>query len=165
MSFQAENPSSSRRTIFTIVGLICLVMVAGLFYLLNRPATTGEGSAPRLADALRPGTPEFDQYRDRIFVAEPEATESARAVGDIVMELSSKVSNFTGHTITGLEMRGVVVDPEGQPIRERTLIIIPGRQTELEPNKTVQARIVLAGMKKTDVRANVRMEVTGVKFR
>jgi len=43
--------------------------------------------------------------------------------------------------------------------------VIPGRQPELPPNKTLQVNITLDGMSDTDARANIKMEVTGFKFK
>ena len=155
---------TTRRTIFIAVGLATALLVAGVVYLVTRPAPA-PGEEPRLEGALRPGSPEFDQYRDRIIVDKPEATESPRAIGDIIMVLTTTVRNLTGRTINGLEMRGAVVDLEGRPVRERTLIVIPARQAELGPNKTIEVPLRLEGFTKDDVRANIRMEVTGVKFK
>jgi hypothetical protein len=108
--------------------------------------------------------------RDKI-VVEPEpdaATESTRPVGDIVMTLHPKVRNFTGRTITGLELLAMVVDLENKPVRQRTKIAVPNAETglaELEPNKVIMVPILMEGFKKEDVRANIRVEVTGVKFK
>ncbi len=77
------------------------------------------------------------------------------------MTLQTTVRNFTGRTITGLEMHGAVVDHDGKPVKERTLVVIPGRQPELEPNKTMKVAIVLEGFTDNDDRANIKMEVTG----
>jgi hypothetical protein len=64
-----------------------------------------------------------------------------------------------------LEIRGAVVDHQGQPVKERTVIVIPSRQPELAPNKTMPVTMMLEGMKDTDDRANIKMEVAGVKFK
>jgi hypothetical protein len=77
------------------------------------------------------------------------------------MSLHATVRNLTGRTITGLEIRGAVVDHDGRPVKERTLVVIPGRQAELEPNKTMKAALMLEGFSDSDDRANIKMEVTG----
>ncbi len=81
------------------------------------------------------------------------------------MTLQTTVRNFTGRTITGLEMRAAVVDLQGQPVKERTVIIIPNRQTELEPNRTLLVPIVIDGMSKEADRANIVMEVAAIKIK
>ncbi len=161
----------SRNTPFIISAIIGLLLIAGLFaYIKTRPAPAPYTGPPqqRLEGALRAGAPEFEQVKQRIGVDEPEATEGGRVVGDIVMTLTTTVRNFTGRTINGLEMRAAVVDLEGKPIKERFVIVLPNpgkNVTELEPNKTLPVAIVIEGFSKTDVRANIQMEVTGVKFK
>jgi hypothetical protein len=158
----------SRRKIFAVVALITVIVVGGAVYLFLRHASSIPGGQARLEGALRPGMPEFDQYRDRIFIdfnPDENATESTRPLGDIVMTIRPTVRNFTGRTITGLELRATVVDLAGQPVKERTVVPIPGRQAELEPNKTMQVTILMEGFKKEDERANIHIEVTGMKFK
>jgi hypothetical protein len=158
--------NNSRRTIYIVVVAISVLLIGGLIYLATRPSTGGgAGGQQRLEEALRAGTPEFEQYRDRIVLDGLEATEATRAIGDIVMTLKATVRNFTGRTITGLEVHAAVVDSQGQPVKERTVIVIPTRQPELEPNKTMEVPVMLEGMKKEDDRANIKMEVTAVTFK
>jgi len=154
----------SRRTIVIVVAVIAAVLIGGFFYLLMRE-TMGGNQPPRLDGAMRAGTPDFDQYQKRIALDDPEADEAKRALGDWVMTLHTTVRNFTGRTINGLEMRAAVVDHQGQVVRERTLVVIPGRRNELEPNKTMYVAINVEGMTDQDDRANIRMEVTAFRFK
>ena len=111
------------------------------------------------------GSPEFDQNVDKIYLDPPEADEAKRALGDIVMNLQTTARNFSGRTLNGLEVRAAVVDGEGKPVKERTVVVIPTRQPELQPNGTMLVVVRLDGMKETDHRANIKMEVTGFKFK
>ena len=79
---------------------------------------------------------------------------------------SPTVRNFTGRTITGLEIKGSVVDHDGKPVKENTVIVIPIKQIpELEPNKTMHASVLLEGFTDSDDRANIKIEVTGFTLR
>ena len=158
-----EEPES-RRTLIIVVAVAAAVVIALFFYLLMRAGGSGGGD-PRLASAIRPGSAEFEQYKSQIVYDDPEAYESPRALGDIVMSLKTTVRNLSNKTLNGLEMRAVVVDHQNQPVKERTLIIIPTRQPELAPNKTLDVSITLEGFKETDDRANIKMEITGLKFK
>lgn len=114
------------------------------------------------------GDSQFEQYKTNIHLDEPEATEAKRALGDIVMTLTTTVRNVTGKTLIGLEIRGAVVDYEGKPIKQRNVVVVPNRATgltELPPNKTMQVNIGLDGMKDSDPRANIKMEVVAFKFK
>jgi hypothetical protein len=81
------------------------------------------------------------------------------------MSLQTTVRNLTGKTLTGLEVRAAVVDYNGKPVKQRAVIVVPTRQPELAPNKTMQVNVLLDGFSETDARANIKMEVTAFKFK
>lgn len=114
---------------------------------------------------VRAGSPDFEKFQPLIKVDDLEATESTRAVGDIVMTLFGTVRNFTGRTLNGLEIRVAVVDLEGKPVKERTLMVIPNQKPELDNNQTMKAQALLEGISKNATRANLKMEVTGFSFK
>lgn len=159
-----DGSDGSRRKIIIGVAVIAAVLIAVVFYFLMR-ASSGGNVEPVLEGAIRRGSPEFDQYVDKIYLDPPEADEAKRALGDIVMNLQTTVRNFTGRTLNGLEVRAEVVDGEGKPVKERTVVVIPTRQSELQSNGTMLVVVRLDGMKDTDHRANIKMEVTGFKFK
>ena len=150
----------SHRTLIIAVAVVAAVFIGGFFYLLLRK-TVAPTASPSLQGAIRSGSPDWEKYSKLIALDEPEADESKRALGDTVMALHTTVRNFTGRTIVGLEMRGAVVDHDGKPVKEKTLVVVPGRQPELEPNKTMKVSIMLDGFTDSDDRANIKMEVAG----
>lgn len=161
-----ETDDGTRRKVFMIVGVCAALLLVGLIYLVSRPAA--QTVEVRLPGALRAGDAGFEQARDQVILDSKEAFESPRPLGDIVMTLKSTARNFTGRTITGLEVRGAVVDSAGSPVKQRTIMALPSgveSVTELEPNKTLPVRMMLEGFGKSDDRANFRMEVTAVRFK
>lgn len=154
----------SHRTLIIVVAIIAAILIGGFFYLLLR-RTMAPTAPPTLEGAIRPGSPDWDKYSKLIARDDPEADEAKRALGDTVMTLHTTVRNFTGRTIVGLEIRGAVVDHDGKPVKERTVVVIPGRQSELEPNKTMKVSMMLEGFTENDDRANVQMEVVGFKLK
>lgn len=155
---------SSRRIIIIVVAVVAAFLIGGFFYLLLRK-TVSVNQSPKLENAVRPGSPDWETYQKRIVLDDPEADEAKRALGDTVMTLRTTARNFTGRTIDGLEMRAAVVDHQNQVVRERTLVIIPGRRDELGPNKTMLVAINVEGFTDSDDRANIKMEVTGFRFK
>jgi len=151
---------TSHRTLIIVVAVIAAVVIGGFFYLLFRRALAPT-APPTLAGATRPGSPDWEKYSKLIARDDPEADVAKRALGDTVMTLHTTVRNFTGRTITGLEVRAAVVDHDGKPVKERTVVVIPGRQTELEPNKTMKVSVMLEGLTDNDDRANIKMEIMG----
>jgi len=161
---QTADANDSSRTVIIVVAVIAAVAIAALFYFLMR-ASGGGTAEPNLEGAIRAGSPEFDQYASKIVLDAPEAYESKRALGDIVMNLQTIVHNFTGRTLSGLEIKGVVVDHQGKPVSQRAAVVIPTRQPELENNRSMAVRVMLEGMTDKDDRANIKMEVTAIRFK
>src|ERR671931_2679492 len=93
-AFPEEKP---RRTLIIIVAVIAAVVIGGFFYLLLRSTTTPQAPAT-LPNAMRAGAPEFEQYKSKILVDRPEATQSTTALGGFQMTLTTIVRNFTGRT-------------------------------------------------------------------
>jgi hypothetical protein len=160
-----HDKDDSRRTVIIVVAVIAAIIIAVLFYFLMRASGGGSAVEPALEGAVHVGAPEFAEVAAKIHLDEPEAYESKRALGDIVMNLQTTVRNFTGRTLAGLEIKGMVVDHQQKPVSQRTVVVIPTRQQELEPNRTMAVQIMLEGMTDSDDRANIRMEVTGYKFK
>ena len=157
---QIPDEDASRRKVIIIVAIVAAIVIAAFFYVLMRASSAVRGEST-LAGAIRAGSPEFAAYQSKIFLDEPEATESKRALGDIVMSLQTNVRNLTGRTLTGLELKGMVVDHQGQPVNQKTVVVIPTKQPQLEPNQTMAVQILLEGMTEKDDRANIKVEVTG----
>lgn len=155
----------TNRTLIIVVAVVAAVAIAGLFYGLMRLSGRSAGTEMALQGAIREGSPQFEEQRKNIVLDQPEATEAKRALGDIVMGLQTTVRNLTGKTLTGLEVRAAVVDYEGKPVKQRSVVVVPTRQPELAPNKTMQVIVSLDGMSETDARANIRMDVTAFKFK
>ena len=161
-SIPEEKP---RRTLIIVVAVIAAVVIGGIFYLLMRQTAAPEAPAT-LADAIRNGSPEFEQYRSKIALDTPEALQSTNVLGGFQMDHQTTVRNFTGRTITGLEIRAAVLTSQGGVLRERTMVIIPSaKRSELEPNKTMFVTVPISQMKETDDRASLWMEVTAFKLR
>jgi hypothetical protein len=158
------SEEKSRTTLIVVVAAIAAVVIGGFFYLLMRKSVA-TGPPSTLQGAIRRGSPEWNKYIKLIAFDDPEADESKRALGDTVMTLHTTVRDFTGRTITGLEVRGAVVDHDGKPVKERTVVVIPGRQPELDPNKTMRVSIMIDGFTDEDDSANINMEVTGFILR
>ena len=163
---QISEPDDSSRKIVIIVAVLAAILLAGLFYFLMRASSGPSRVNPTLQGAIRPGSAEWNAFASKIVLDAPEATEAKRALGDIVMNLQTTARNFTGRTLAGLEVKGSVVNRAGQPIREQIVIAVPSSQTqELEPNRTMFVQVRLDGMTDADERANIKMEVTGFKFK
>jgi len=162
--FEADrgDADNSRRAIYIIVAGVALALTALLLYFALRPSPPP--AEPRLEGAIRADSPEFAQVRERLVVefdADQNASESPRAIGDIVMFLEPTLRNLTGRTVESVELRASVVDLEGRPVKQRTVV----RQINLDPNKVMKVQFNIDGFKSSDVRANATVELTAAKFK
>jgi len=151
----------SRRKLIIFVAAFAAAFIAAFFYLLLRN-TAAPSPPPTLAGAVRAGSPDFEKYSKLIVLDEQYADQAKRTLGDTMMSLYATARNLTGRTITGLEIRGTVLDHDNNPVKEKTVVVIPTTQhPELDPNKTMKVVVNLEGFKDSDDRANTKMEVTG----
>lgn len=162
-SIPEEKP---KRTLVIVVAVIAAVLIGGVFYLLMRE-TAAPVTPTSLPGAIRAGSPEFEQYRPRIVLeTSDEANQSTNVLGGFQMVLETNVRNLTGKTITGLELRGAVLKSDGSVLKDRILVAIPtAKNSELAPNKTMLVTIPISGIKESDDRAKLWVEVTGFTLR
>jgi hypothetical protein len=127
---------------------------------LRSPEQTAER---RLEGAVRPGSPEFEQVRDKLVVEfdpDEDATIGANALGNFVVTMKPTVRNFTGRTVSGLEFHAAGLDLGGKTIRERFHI----STDEIENNKISQPPIAV-NFPQDNRPAQLRLELTGIRFK
>jgi DNA-binding response OmpR family regulator len=83
---------------------------------------------------------------------------------NLAVEITALVKNNTGRKISGSEMRGAIRDAQNSVVRERTVVVIPARQTILEVDEAINVRILLESIDKDSDRAHAVMEVTSIRF-
>lgn len=150
--------------IYGVIAVMAVLLVLGIVWLKRQPKQlVGPTAQPQLEGAIRSDSPEFAKLVENIKLDKPEATVDQTAIGGISMSLYTVVRNFSGKTITGLEMKGTVVDIKKQPVKERVIIVIPKFHGPLENNGSLPVRILIENFKDTDDRANIKIEITGLK--
>lgn len=170
---KTDEREKEQQKLFIIVGVASIVLLGILgFWWLRSGGGKGSYTAADMnvsrklegAGVIREGTPEFEQYKEKIIMDDPIAAQSDRLMGDITMTLEAKVLNFSGRTLNGLEVYGAVVDIKGNPVKERTVVVIPIQRAELDNNKNMPARVYFEGFKISDDRANIKMRITAFRF-
>lgn len=147
-----------------IITALIVLLMAGVLQVSQRSHLSNPALEQRLEGALRPGMAEFERYREKIVVEGLTATESPRAMNDLAVKMNAALRNTTDRTLSGLEVRGAVLDAQGSPAGERTVAVVPAKQTALEPGETISVRILLEGIRPEVERAGLLMEVTGLSF-
>jgi hypothetical protein len=173
---QRDETDRSRRAVFMVAGLVALLLIAGLIvYLKTRPEPKPVSGPTNqtLENGLRAGAADFERFYELIKLDEPEAVTQGNVAGGLEMVMATTIRNFTGRTLTGIEMKGTVTDLEDKPIKERTMIVIPSAGlTELENNKTARVKIVIPGFTKEEDKARIdsgqakiKMDVTAISVK
>ncbi|HEX8196509.1 MAG TPA: hypothetical protein VF571_10000 [Pyrinomonadaceae bacterium] len=162
---QGNLKENKKNPVFLAVMGIGTLIVAGLLIWLLLTPTPTQNQTPTLEGALREGA-QFEELKRKIVVDRVEelTTDQRSISGDLSMRLFGIVRNFTGQTLTGLEVVGSVVDRKGNVVREKTAIVLPNNDyPKLDANKTMPIAVVISGFEKTDDRANFKWRITGLK--
>ena len=150
--------------IAALITMAIALLVATMHFVASTPPLVNRSSPPQFEWMLQPGHSEFDQVRQQISIEQLIGNEKVHPFNNLVVELTGVIRNETGQTISGLEMRGAIVDTENSIVRERTVAVIPLQQTALESNEAINVRILLEGIDRDSDRARAVLEVTGITF-
>ena len=162
---QGNLKENNKNPIFLGIMGIGALIVAGLLAWLLMTPTPKQDLTPKLEGALREG-PQFEELKRKIVVDRMEelTTDQRSLSGDLSMRLVGIVRNFTGKTLTGLEVVGSVVDQKGNVIREKTAIVIPNIDyPKLDPNKTMPIAVIVSGFEERDDRAGFKWRISALK--
>lgn len=144
-----------------------MLVTAAVIYLAATSHSKGHVLDQRLENAIRHETPGFEQLSGQILVEQLVAAEAPRPLNEAAVEVLGTVRNTTGRTVTGLELRGAVLDAQSTPLKARTVVVVPTRQTALEPGEAINVSIQLEGVHpeaERSVPVMPLMEVTGVRL-
>jgi hypothetical protein len=163
---QKPEEKKSRNTIFLAAIGIGLVFVLIFIGLISLKSSTYQIQTQALDGAFREGTPEFERYTKKIIAETDEnnTMQSPTGLGTITMSIRGKIRNITGKPLTGLELKVTVIDSFGNPVKEKTTVVIPKEDvTRLENGQILPVQVTIEGFSKEDDRANIRWKVTAIK--
>jgi hypothetical protein len=145
-----------------IVAALAVIVAIALFSL--KPSTT-QIVQDAMEGAYREGTPEFQTYTRKIVAQteEDQTTKSPTAMGTVSMYITGTIRNFTGKTLTGLEIKVGMVDTFGKLLKEKTVVVIPKQRETLENNQSMEVKVTIEGFDPKDDLANIRWKVTAIK--
>ncbi|HEX7333742.1 MAG TPA: hypothetical protein VF290_19730 [Pyrinomonadaceae bacterium] len=139
------------------------ILTAGLYY-VAMTSDFNSYSEPRLEGALQPGQPDFEEFRQHIAIEQLVGIEKVHPFDTLAVAMTATVRNNTGRSISGLELRGAILDSNSSSVRERTVVVIPLRQKILESGEAINTRILLESIDKDSDRAHLVLEVTAMRF-
>lgn len=143
---------------------VIVLVTTGIIHLAATRPYQGRVFEQRLEGAIRRESPAFDELSGLLVVEQLATAEAPQPLNDQAVEITGIVRNATGRTVTGLELRGVILDALSTPLRERTVVVVPARQAALEPGEAINVSIMLEGVSPEAERSAHVMEVTGLRF-
>jgi hypothetical protein len=143
---------------------ILAILTAGLYYVASTKSDVNSYTEPRLERELQPGQQEFEEFRRHIAIEQLVGTEKVHPLDTLAVAMTATVRNNTGRNISGLELRGAILDSNNSSVRERTVVVIPQRQKILESGEAINTRILFDGIDKDSDRAHLFLEVTAIRF-
>lgn len=162
---QEPNKEKGSKKILVVALTAAVLAVLAIIALLSLKPSQVQVEQQTLEGAFREGSPEFQNYTRKIAAQTDEnaTTKSPTAMGAMSMSIGGTIRNFTGKSLIGLELKVTVVDTFNNPIKDRTLIVIPNQREKLENNQTMPVRVLIDGMPLDADLANIRWKVTAIK--
>lgn len=163
---QQPEKKKSNNTLFLGAIGIGLVLVLVFLGLVSMKSSTKQIQTQALEGAFREGTPEFEKYTKKIIAEtnEDRTTQSPTGMGTILMSIHGRIRNITGKSLTGLELKVTVIDSFGNPVKDKTTVVIPKDEiTQLANGEVLPVQVTIEGFNKDDDRANIRWKVTAIK--
>jgi hypothetical protein len=163
-SFLEKPKTGNNKILLGALVIAVLMVVAIVGFLILRPSKQ-QVVEQQLEGAVREGTPEFEVLTKKIAIQtdDDKTMESPTGMGTITMFIAGKIRNFTGKTLTGLEIKVTVIDQLNKPVKEKILTVVPSQQERLETNQMMPVSVMMEGFSKDDDRALVRWKVTAIK--
>ena len=145
---------------------IAVVIVGGAIGLIWKfQPSHEEQKRIALEGAVREDSPEFPELTKRI-IAETNGEktwESPIGTGYMMMNIAGRIKNYSGKTLSGLEVKVSVNDQLGKTVRDKTVIVVPIQQSTLEPGGVMDVVVRIDGFSPDDDRAQIRWKVTAIK--
>lgn len=165
MESLTRKPQTGNNKILLGAMLVAALLVIGAVTFLALRPSKQEAELQLLEGAVREGSPEFAALTKKIVIQtdEKNTQESPTGLGTIVMMIRGNIRNYTGKTLSGLEVQVTVVDQLGKPVKDRVLTVVPMQQSTLENNQGMTVQANIEGFNKDDDRAMIRWKVTAIK--
>jgi len=164
--FDKEEKKKGINKGLLIGGLVGLVLIAIVVLIAMQRPSMDDQKAAVLADALREGSPEFQEItKDIIIGTDADKTRQSPNTlnGRITMWITGNIRNKGNRTLNGLEVNAAVIDQFNGVVKEKRVLVIPTQRELLGPGETIPITLSIDGFTKDDDRANIRWKVTAIR--
>ena len=164
---KSAEPSRISTSIFLLAAGAGALITIALIFLLYTQSRREE--RPVLERVVRAGTPEFDNYKDKIvFDVQPEdKITHPNLIGMFQIEIRARMTNRGDRTLSGVEVLAKLLDMSDKVIATNTGTPIPRiRPQPLRPGETVSISLKVdapARITEDEVK-NITIELRGLQF-
>ena len=128
-----------------IITAAMALVAAGMHYVASTQPYVNTSAAPRLEGSLRPGEPEFEQFREQIVMDQLVGTEKVHPFNNLAVEVTATVRNSTGRTITDSRCAAQSRTPKILRCASGQLWSFP-RGKRCLAGETINVRVLLEGI-------------------
>jgi hypothetical protein len=161
---EPEKEKGSKKILLVALAAAIIAVIAGIALFSLKPSQVVV-EQDYLQGAYREDSPEFQALTKKIVAQtiEDATTKSVTGMGTTTMSIGGTIRNFTGKTITGLELKVAVVDTFNAVVKDRVITVVPKQKEKLENNETMPVRVNIDSIDPDADLANIRWKVTAIK--
>lgn len=161
---EPEKEKGSKKILLVALAAAVVAVIAAIALISLKPSQTVV-EQDYLLGAYREDSPEFQNLTKKIVAQtiEDATTKSITGMGTTTMSIGGTIRNFSGKTITGLELKVAVVDTFNSVVKERVITVVPKQKEKLDNNETMPVRVNIEGIDPKADLANIRWKVTAIK--
>jgi hypothetical protein len=159
-----KSTDQARSRAILWVGAAAVLLLGALVVMMSRPKPE---TPPVLRNVVRAGTPEFDNYKDKIELEVIDKIVHPNMLGMFQLEVRARLNNRGDRALTGVEVLGKMLDLSDKVIAQNTSIPIPrARPQPLKPGESFPFSVKVDAPSKTsesDVK-DITIELRGLQF-
>lgn len=175
---ESEKENEQKRSYLLMgLGAVGALLLAVLVIFLgsrnSRPQPAAQSQAlpggvqAKLENALRPGSPEFEAYKDNLTLENIDIQASGNMLGMTRFVVNNRLTNKGDRTIAGVELTANAYDLENKLVAHNTSIPIPRARPEpLKPGESIRVSTVVdlpSNIREGDI-STIKPSVSGLRF-
>jgi hypothetical protein len=152
------------RIIVAVAGIgVAAIIGAIVLYGALRPATSSDApkAPPSLPNAKHAGDPEFDHNVGLVALTEKKFFTQANMLGQVQAVMTGTIRNFNDRPVVGIELRGIVLGPDGKVIASAIAMPVPKRYDQIPPKGNVPYAVTVDGVPNGQI-DDMQIEVVGL---
>jgi hypothetical protein len=175
---ESEKENEQKRSYLLMgLGAVGALLLAVLVVFLGSRNSRPQPAAPsqalpggvqaKLENALRPGSPEFEAYKDKLILENIDIQASGNMLGMTRFVVNNRLTNKGDRAIAGVELTANAYDLENKLVAHNTSIPIPRARPEpLKPGESIRVSTVVdlpSNIREGDI-STIKPSVSGLRF-